>query len=356
MTETPPPPAGDATPGRRRGRLAALAAVGAVVVAAVLYNFYWEYSAGQFKTGIEQWLKARARDGIRITHGEIRVDGYPFRLRAVVPQPSAARFAGAFPWSWRGPAVTLTARPWRPSRMTLTAPGRHWLTAALAGRVREYDVAVAVLAVKLRIRGADIARAGLTLRDAVAREDGAEALRVAAAGGAVSRPAKPDAGQPSLIVSAEADGLAYGAEPVPGLGRVSERLAVFATVARALPPTMGRADLAAWRDRGGVVDVRRLAVRHGALAFDGDGTVTLDADMQPLAAFTVRVRGHDRAIDALVAAGAVKPRPAALAKAALALLAAGQGGGELKAALSIQDRRLYLGPVAVARLPAIAWD
>jgi hypothetical protein len=63
-------------------------------------------------------------------------------------------------------------------------------------------------------------------------------------------------------------------------------------------------------------------------------------------------------IDGLTAAGVVKPRPAALAKAALGVLAAGQGAGgdEITVPLSIQDRRLYLGPVAVARIPAVAWD
>lgn len=345
-----PPPAG------RKFGLIALAAAGAVVLAAVLYNFYWEFTARQFRTGIEQWLAARAQEGTRVTYSTIGVDGYPFHLRAVIAEPSAARFTGARPWSWRGPAIRLTARPWRPSRLQLTAPGRHWLTTVVGGRAREYDVAVETLWLKLRVARHGVERATLAARGLVAKEEGAgEALRLKAAGIAFKRAAAAEAGKPGLELTGAADGAAFAVEPAPGLGRVTERFWLV-VVGNTVPPALTGADLAKWRDRGGIVDVRRLSVRHGPLAAEGDGTLALDAEMQPMAAFTVRVRGYDGVIDRLTAAGAIKPQPAALAKAALGLLAGQQGGGEVKVPLSIQDRRLYLGPVPVARLPVVVWD
>ena len=348
-----PPPAG------RKLRAVALGLSGAAVLAAVLYNFYWEYSARQFRAGIEQWLAARAREGTRVTAAAIAVDGYPFRLAATIAGPSAARFTGATPWSWRGPALTVVARPWRPSRLKLTAPGRHWLTTVVAGRAREYDVAVATLTLKLRVGRGGSTRAGLAVGGLVATEQGAgEALRIDSAGVAVVRAAVPEAGRPGLEATVDAAGIAFAVEPAPGLGRVTERIGLAATVGGAPPPALTGAEMAKWRDRGGVVDVRRLSVRHGTLVVDGDGSVALDSEMQPIAAFTVRVRGYDELIDRLTAAGIVKPQPAALAKAALGVLAAGQGAGGdgIKVPLSVQDRRLYLGPVPVARLPAVAWD
>ncbi len=344
-----PPPAG------RKLRAVALGLSGA----AVLYNFYWEFSARQFRAGIEQWLAARAREGTRITASAIAVDGYPFRLAATIAGPSAARFSGATPWSWRGPALTVVTRPWRPSRLKLMAPGRHWLTTVVSGRAREYAVAVETLTLKLRAGRGGLTRAGLAVGGLVATEEGAgEALRINAVGIAVVRAAGPEAGRPGLETTAEVAGLAFAVEPAPGLGRVTERIGLAATVGGALPLAPTGAELAKWRDRGGVVDVRRLSVRHGTLAVDGDGTVALDSEMQPIAAFTVRVRGYGELIDRLTAAGIIKPQPAALAKAALGVLAAGQGagGGEIKVPLSVQDRRLYLGPVPVARLPTVAWD
>jgi len=350
-------PGGPLPPGRNAG-LIALAALIAVVVAAVLYNFYWEYSARQFRTGIAQWLAARAQEGTRVTYAAIRVDGYPFRLRATIAEPTAARFTGGQPWSWRGPALTLVTRPWRPTRLRLAVPGRHWLTTVVAGRAREYDVAIETLRLKLRVGRGGVERATLAARALVAKEEGGgEALRLKAADAAYKRAATVVAGKPGLELTVAADGVAFAAEPAPGLGRVTERFDLAATVGGTVPAAVIGAELAKWRDRGGIVEVRRLHVRHGPLAADGDGTLALDAEMQPVAAFAIRVRGYDEVIDRLTAAGVIKPHPAALAKAALGVLAGQPGAdGEIKVPLSIQDRRVYLGPVPVARLPAVVWD
>ncbi|HEX9569823.1 MAG TPA: DUF2125 domain-containing protein [Rhodospirillales bacterium] len=352
------PTAGLSPPVGRNFGLIALAAAGAVVLAAVLYNFYWEFSARQLRTGIEQWLAVRTQEGTRITYSAIAVDGYPFRLVATIAQPSAARFTGVTPWSWRGPALTVAARPWRPSRLRLTAPGRHWLTTVVGGRAREYDVAVETLRLKLQVGRHGVERATLVARGLAAKEEGAgEALRLKAADVAFKRATKAEAGKPGLELTVAAAGAVFAVEPAPGLGRVTERFGLVAAVANTVPPALTGADLAKWRDHGGIVDVRQLSVRHGPLIADGDGTLALDAEMQPMAAFTIRVRGYDEVIDRLTATGAIKPQPAALAKAALGLLAGQQGaGGEIKVPLSIQDRRLYLGPVPVARLPAVVWD
>src|SRR6185295_8822537 len=79
--------------------------------------------------------------------------------------------------------------------------------------------------------------------------------------------------------------------------------------------------VAAWRDAGGIIEVNRLALRWGPLDGDGDGTLALDAANRPLAAFTMRIRGYTETVDALTAAGAMKPRDAGTLKIALNLFA-----------------------------------
>ncbi|MFQ5765637.1 MAG: DUF2125 domain-containing protein, partial [Rhodospirillales bacterium] len=99
------------------GPRAALAALAAAVAMAAFYGLYWSYVAGRFQAGIEAWAAARAVEGYRVSYGRVRVTGFPFRIEAVVTEPAIADFAGAQPWSWRGPGLTVRARPWRPSRM-----------------------------------------------------------------------------------------------------------------------------------------------------------------------------------------------------------------------------------------------
>ena len=93
-------------------------------------------------------------------------------------------------------------------------------------------------------------------------------------------------------------------------------------------------------------------------------------DMQPIGAFSLSVRGVNEALDRLEAAGIIKPNPAALVKTVLNKLArdpAAESAAEpdteagpdskpeLKIPLSVQDGKLYIGPVVVAEVPVVRW-
>ena len=74
---------------------------------------------------------------------------------------------------------------------------------------------------------------------------------------------------------------------------------------------------------------------------------------------TARITGFRETVDALVAAGAVRPRDAMTAKIVLGVLAkTPEDGGppRITAPLSAQDGALYIGPVRLFHLPAIRWD
>ena len=67
---------------------------------------------------------------------------------------------------------------------------------------------------------------------------------------------------------------------------------------------------------------------------------------------------QEAATSLLAGAGIIKPHPAALAKTVMKALARKQGmpgAEELKVPLSLQDGWLYVGPVALAKLPPIRW-
>lgn len=129
---------------------------------------------------------------------------------------------------------------------------------------------------------------------------------------------------------------------------------VHPTPAPSLP-----AQLDIWRRDGGAIEVRRLSIRHGVLGLDGDGTITLDHDLQPEGAFGASVSGFNPAVDALIAQGLVPEAEGQLAKAALGLFAkAPPGGGpkQIDVPLTVQDRRLSVGPFPLMRIPRVYWD
>ena len=356
-----PPPNG----GRKRG-LIVLAVAAAVALA---YGGYWLYLAGQVEAEIEQWFAERESEGLEAGYGSLDVGGFPFQLVAVIEAPALAAPQGAKPWSWKGPALVLKARPWRLTRIRVSAPGRHRFKLTRKGRPVAFTVEFGELELKIKHRGGGTGRAMLSIREGTLRDASEKAVAgVAAADFIVERPGRADDGgpggiAPALDVLVDVEGVSYQAAPVRGLGRTTAR--VFARVS-----VMGEAHdvpgpgkfaaraLAGWRDSGGTLEVKRLALDHGPLALGGDGTLALDNRMRPIGAFTLRVKGFEEAIDRLAEAGVIKPHPAALAKTVMRALAVKQGvpgAGELKVPLSLQDGWLYVGPLAVAKLPPINW-
>ncbi|MEE9318595.1 MAG: DUF2125 domain-containing protein [Rhodospirillales bacterium] len=356
--------------------------IGAAVLAAValIYGGYWSFLAGHFKTGIDQWTAERRAEGYEAGYSSVRVEGFPFRLRVEITDPylAAPRDGeggdGVRPWSWRGPAMVLKVRPWRLSRIRVMAPGRHRIMGFRAGRPVDYALEARELWLKLKYRGDRPERAALSVRGLGVKEGaGVDVGGLAAADIIVEMAKTPWAGKDdlsppgALALTVEAEDVIFPFEPVRGLGRKTARLGVRSTVTgdiaglltrHALGDRTARVEaITRWRDSSGALEVRRLDFRHGPLVVDGDGTLALDGDLQPIGSFTFRVQGFNEALDRLLKAGLIEPHPAALVKTVLAALArkTGDGGAQLKVPLSLQDRQVFVGPIPMAKIPVIRW-
>ena len=359
----PGPPPGLATNGGRKRGLTAVAVAAAVALA---YGGYWSYLAGQVEAGVEQWFAERTSEGLEAGYASLRVSGFPFQLVAVIEAPELAAPKALKPWSWKGPALVLKARPWRLTRVRLSAPGRHHFTVTRARGRAAFTVELGQLELKLKHRGDGSGRAMLSIREGALRDASEKAVaEVTAADFIVERPGRADDGgaAPALDFLVQVEGISYPVAPVRGLGRTTARLVVQVSVTgEALeapgPGKFATRAMAGWRDSGGTLEVKRFALDHGPLALDGDGTLALDGRMRPIGAFALRVKGFEEALDRLAGAGVIKPHPAALAKTVMKALARKQGipgAKELKVPLSLQDGRLYVGPVPLAKLPPIRW-
>ena len=288
----------------------------ALLLVAGAYGVYWTAMANGLQAGIERWAVAQRDKGVHVAFGEIAVGGFPFRIRAVVTDPALSKQEARGIWTWRGPKMTLSTRPWEISQGHLKAPGRHQFTVERGDETRTLDLTAGALDLVL-IQGE-----------------------------AASRP-------PEMRITAK--NLSYHPQPVAGLGGLTESLDLRIEAPGGLPRTMNSGDVTVWRDNGGTVEIRRLEVHHGPLDIDGDGTMALDRDLQLEAAFSLRVRGFREAVDALRAAGVIRAQAAETVKTVLSMLAAGQGGERLKVPLSVQDGRFYIGPLAVGRIPTVQW-
>jgi hypothetical protein len=293
--------------------------VACILLVAAGYGLYWNFLAGQFRDGLERWAEVRRAEGYKVDYGPVEVAGFPFWLRVVMGQPVLSKSGEKQSWNWRGPALTISARPWRVTHTKAQAPGRHLVTVTTQARVRTLDINAGSLNVSLKWA----VSSGLPLEMRIEGKD-----------------------------------ISYRSAPVAGLGRRTETLSLHAEVTGTPPKSLGAAVMSQWRDDGGTVEIRSLNVRHGPMEIDGDGTIALDGDLQPQAAFSMGVRGFMDAVDGLQAAGVIKPRKADVMKMVLAVLSGGKAdakGELLKVPVSIQDEIIYMGPVVVGRVPYMNW-
>jgi hypothetical protein len=255
----------------------------------------------------------------------------------------------------------MRARPWTPWRLRLAFEGAQTVRLADAAGPSIYTGVAGTLALdlvlgdggaesgRLSIAGLDFSTAGGTPAVAVERAE-LKARR--------GFPNPEDYRAPTLDVDLTARGLGLPEGLDLPLGRMIGALRLEAGVRGTVPAGPWAESLAKWRDDGGTVEVTRLGLVYGPLDVRANGTMALDGDMQPIGAFTAKVRGFFPLVDALKEKGLVRGRDAVTAKVVLGVLAkkpADGGPPTLNLPLTVQGRKVYAGPLALAEVPAIPW-
>lgn len=114
-----------------------------------------------------------------------------------------------------------------------------------------------------------------------------------------------------------------------------------------------------WAKKGGVLEIEKLAFEWGPLNGEGDGTLALDPDLQPLAAFSLKISGLEPLLDQLAHEKIIRKNVALIAKLSLGLLqnqaTPRDEAPSHKVALSLQKGDLSIGPLTIVKLPKIEW-
>ena len=176
------------------------------------------------------------------------------------------------------------------------------------------------------------------------------------------RPGRADEGRgpepPGPTIAVSLGEIEFGGTQSDVHGRAIEEASLTAKLIGPPPRDARAGSLAVWRDGGGTVEIGDISIVWQKANGKGSGTVALDRDLQPLAALSIRIEGHADLLRMLVALGWVEKRDAGAIRLGLDLLARASTGQPDKIAvpLTVQNRRLFLGPISVMRLPRIDWD
>jgi hypothetical protein len=325
-------------------RRIAIGAAAAAVLCMLALAGAWYLASRELRSGIAGWTERQRANGLLFTHGEIEIGGFPFRLEVTIPDPALADAAGGRRWD--GPPIHAAAPFWRAHLLRFEAPGRHryrftgadglaheivldMLAASGAIAVEEDRIRTLDLdAQNLRITGTAPGEVMVGNLKAGLRLDREQAADLKTESGSLALSARS-------IAFAGAQGSAAPADPI-------QSLELQLALTGPLPWEEAPAGLDRWRQAGGTLELRRLALAWSALSLEGDGTMALDERMRPEGAFTFRLDGLEPMLQKLTAEGALMPEESQLIQRMAGDLATPDAAapGRLLIAVTAQGGRL----------------
>jgi hypothetical protein len=351
------------TPPRRRPvsrrLLTGLLAVLAVLVAA--HAGLWWFATSRLEAGLATWQAQRREAGWTVAAGPPVRTGWPLSAAISVPDLALSGGEADLPggMSWRAARTELSVDLLRPRQLNVRVSGQQRLRLS---HLPEFGLAADRFELTIPLepgvpaRSADLAASGVH----AALPTGSVDIGTLALHGE-TRPAAVK-GEDALDMTGSAEAIAV---PPPSGGRswaFGPRIASISYDLALTGPLPRGSDLASraasWRDGGGTLELRRLALGWGPLGLFGTATMALDDHMQPMGAATVRLVGYDAALDALANAGVLAPSAAQAAKGVLAILARPpEGGGppQVELPVTLQDRTLAAGRFPLLKLPEWVW-
>lgn len=331
---------------RRSLRLGLGAVVLLLLIAAGGYTAFWYYAAGRIEDGLREQAQSLKAQKLDLSWKDIAVSGYPLMFRVVLREVALHGPDGDV----RLPQLLGTAGPGEFHRWDLSAP--QGLTASAGNGARlGADTAQGSIAV------GDETRVWLTLDKPTV--DAGVQLSAKDAEIWLNLPPHPprDHTDPALGLALDIRELSLPTIPAPFKNPLDE-VSLGVTAKGQIPTGPPRLAAAAWRDKGGALEIDHLTARWGSLMVTGSGTVALDRDLQPEGAFSGGVEGYDQLMSALVASGRIRPSDASLARLALTIFArtGPNGRPQVPVSFTIQDGQMRLGPARIGPAPRINWQ
>ncbi|MGH7045529.1 MAG: DUF2125 domain-containing protein [Stellaceae bacterium] len=341
----------------RRSTRLALAGLLLLLVLFGLYAAYWRIAAARIADGIVAWQQSARARRIDASWRELHIGGFPFEFRVVLDNAELRDGRLRPAPELHLPVLTGTARVWGFADWRLAAP--KGLAAGLAGAESRHPTPL--LTAQTALGSASFAAQGggwlwLRLKHVVA-EAGAR-IPIADADAWITLPPAPPRTHTEPGFGLALDLRQLDLPGPPGiLGATIDELAISAILEGTLPNGPLPQALAAWRDAGGTVELDHLRLRWGGVGVTASGTLALDQNLQPIAAFSGGIEGFRTILSALVAAGRLGTEEAALAQIALSALAkpGADGKPQIRTAFTIQDGKMFLGPVQLGDAPRIEW-
>ncbi len=323
------------------------------------YTLGWFYLAHRLQNRVELLVQQGQQKGWQVTYQDLRVTGYPFQLNVIVDKLEVS-YKGIIK-SWVDGQMSFSAALWRPQQITSWAGGKHHVTLSL---LTDNIVHCEGEGFMMQLPALDpkefefsYENLNLFIADKLVAEVGAIDMSVKR----FSEEADTDKDEGALM------GLTFSLEELslPALAKVPfgqaiDQIKLQATLNGDLTGETIRQGLQSWYESNGTVEVANMTLKWGPLELVAEGTTSLDDNLQPMAAFSARLSGLDKTLQAFVDAGWMDQKIARLTRLGLGFLFETMEGADEttqhRLPVTLQNGQFFLGPIAVSKVPQVSWE
>lgn len=327
-------------------------------LASLAYTGGWYYLADKLQKNLEKQLIELRSQGYEVTHKDIKIEGFPFSISVILKDPLFSQ-PGIFK-TWIEGDLRFNTAVWRPQKVrAVTQSICHFALQLNKTDTLNFISQAFTLNLSKFFHPSNYE---MTLDQMTVVNNTTHLAQIKKVSLAIQHPNPeinelPPAKLCELMVQIkDISGPILDGNPFsPRVENIELQTVLRGT-------SQGKtiaSKLDAWYQADGTFDVSRLTLNWGPLHLSAEGTVSLDEQLQPLAAFSTEIKGLDEALDALVKGQIIKKKNANLAKMALHFLADAPQDpalpGTHRASISIQDSKVNLGPVTLFKIPKINW-
>ncbi len=334
-----------------------------LIAAFAAYAGYWYYLAYYAEDRVRAMAEDLARSGLEFDYQELDISGFPYRLVLDFRNVEIAYRDGPLRLDWSGPSLQAVLQPWQPGHAVLFAPdsliGISYRTAGTSA----VTIEPGLLSLSLRSTERDGERYSLVLEDSRIQALSGSAgeifarraelhfrsRRLRTAGATTSGLVEPVLAEISLSVSGLGPGAGKGAGQRRNGTPMIDQFAIDLLPRGRFLPRLTAYSLAAWRDAGSTMDIGKITARWGKVRIEGDGSVTLDGELQLLGAISLRTSDPDALLENMAGAGWISaPDRQDAADAVDLFRSLAAPGAPVALSISLQGGAITMGPVVLA--------
>ena len=316
---------------RRRATIALSLAAGLA-----LHAVGWRAGANVMTQRVDKWIADQRAAGMDVTHGNIKVGGYPFLWRARIDEPS---IGDDRVWRWRADQLSVAYALWAPQSVTLSPNGGQRVDASGA-----HPISINARRTRAVISAGSHGAWSLRLDAGAASISPSNGATIAIGRGRIdiSQPSS-DSTRIDFIIALERGFADVNDERIEA-PLLSAEGAVTAVHAVASADT--------WRLSGGVVRLDRAETVIEDSVGRFDGAVSLDETGSPAGLINVTLERPAGFARALGKSGLVTAEQAQLAEGALVMAALAQGG-VINGPLQLERGEAKFAGVRLGGLPIV---